>query len=152
MALLVLVAAGCQRLGKTSPNVVASITISNQTVSVVAAATEAVFVRHDFQGGRTGATQFTFQRAGSAMENVVYGEWIDRKVVLRAVVTLKEIETNITTVVCDARMVSAPGDTVFEESFNLRGSDRKQVQQIVAEIGTQANSLAKPGTGGKPVP
>jgi hypothetical protein len=152
MVLLILVATGCQRLGKNSPNEVASVVIANQSMGKVAAATEVAFIKHEYQGGRTGPAQYTYQRGGSQMDAVVYGEWIDRKVALRAVVTLNEVGTNSVRVSCDARMVSAPGDPVFEETFKVRGSDKKEIETIMTEIVDQASRPTNPGTDAKPVP
>src|SRR5262245_51122137 len=89
-AVLILAATGCQRLGKNTPNTVATVVVPNQSMGKVGAATEIVFVKYKYQGGRTGTSQYTYQRLGSSMDAVVYGEWIDRKVALKAVVTLNE--------------------------------------------------------------
>ena len=150
--LLILVATGCQRLGKNTPNQVATVIVPNQSMGKVAAATEVVFIRHNYQGGRTGPAQYTYQRLGSSMDAVVYGEWIDRKVAVRVVVTLNEVGTNSVRVACDARMVSAPGDTVFEESFKVRGSDKQEIEAIVAEIAAQAGISSDSGAAVKSPP
>jgi len=147
---LMLMATGCQRLGKNTPNTVATVIIPDQSMGRVAAATEIVFVKYKYQGGRTGTSQYTYQRLGSSMDAVVYGEWIDRKVALKAVVTLNEVGTNSVRVTCDARMVSAPGDTVFEESFKVRGSDKKEIEEIMAEIAARAGGSNIPESEARP--
>ncbi len=134
LALVIFGGAGCQRLKTGAPNMVASVTITNRSMTEITGAAEAVFTKHEFRGGRTGPAQLTFQQPGSAMDVLVYGDWIDRKVIVRVGVTLQQQGTNSTLVACDARLVSAPGDLVFEETFKVPKSVKTQCQEMLGEI------------------
>ncbi|HUL51438.1 MAG TPA: hypothetical protein VLU94_02515 [Candidatus Nitrosotalea sp.] len=132
--LLLLTVAGCSSLSKDASNTVASITITNHSYLEIASATETVFARHEFKGGRSGSSQLTFEKPGSTLDAVVRGDWLDRKVIERAVITIRQQRENRMLVDCDARLVAAAGDSVFEESYRIWGTDKKHYQEMLNEI------------------
>lgn len=142
---------GCQRLKESTPNVVATATIRSGSLGAVSNAMDAVFAKHEFKGGLTAKGQYTFQRPGSTMSKIVYGDWIERKTVIKVVVTVREPDPGQFSLSCDARMVSAPGDSVFEEDFKASKSVRKECQEMLSEIQTTINQPPATPASAKPV-
>ena len=67
-ALAVALFTGCQSFTNTPGGTLTSVIITNQPVPAIVQATAAVFATHGFEGGQTGPGQFTFHRAGYALE------------------------------------------------------------------------------------
>jgi hypothetical protein len=85
------------------------------------------------------------------MSKIVYGDWIERKTVIKVVVSIREPDPGQISLSCDARMVSAPGDSVFEEDFKASKSVRKECQEMLNEIQATINQAPVTAPGSKPV-
>src|SRR5262245_18602747 len=97
---------GCQSQPGTSSGHLASVLITNQPVERVEQMTRAVFTAHDFQTARPKAGQLIFEKEGTGMNTFVYGDWSDKKVWIRAKVSIKEFDAGEHVLLaCDGYMV-----------------------------------------------
>src|SRR5437899_9843293 len=103
---LLLAWAGCRSHPSTSSSRLASVLITNHPVIQVEAVTEAVFREHGYQTIRPKTSQLAFEKEGTMMNTVVYGDWSSTKVWVRVKVYLHEL-TSVQQVLleCDAYMV-----------------------------------------------
>jgi hypothetical protein len=129
LALVALAVAGCQ----TSPyatstgSAVASVTIA-RPLPEVTLATDTVFLKHGFTGGRTSPDEFTFTHPGSRTVQLANGGSYER-VNERAIITLKPYGDTVT-VTCNAQWVDSPGE-VGPTKRSLAG---QPYQDLLAEI------------------
>jgi len=151
LGILAIAGVGCQQLKPTTPDIVATLSIRNGSLSAVSNAMDAVFAKREYRGGLTARGQYTYQRPGSTMDKLVYGDWIERKVIIKVVVTVREPDPGLISLSCDARLVSAPGDNVFQEDFKVSKSVRKECQEMLNEIQTIINQAPIAAPTAKPV-
>lgn len=129
-----LLTGGCQSTPPSPSTRMAWITITNRTVAEVEAATQEVFERHSFQGGRTEPGHFKFEKPGSRWDQFTYGGWIDPNVWRRVMVTVKPLDERTVLVDCDAYLVRFHGDYRFEEVQKLGRRHRRPFQDLLDEI------------------
>ncbi len=133
LTLLALGLAGCQ----TSPfatntgSATASITVA-RPLPAVALATDTVFLKHGFTGGRTSPNEFTFTHAGNRGPQSAHAGSLE-KFDERVVVTLKPYGDTVT-VTCDAKWVENPNETGVRTGPKVWGADAKTYQDLLDEI------------------
>lgn len=132
-ALVALVGAGCQTspFATSTASAVASITVANRPLPAVALATDTVFLRHGFSGGRTGKDEFTYSHAGSRTIQLANGGLRER-INERLVVTLKPYGDTVT-VTCSAHWVDGPG----EAGLTKRSLAGQPYQDLLNDIETR---------------
>src|ERR1051326_6844414 len=81
---------GCQSHPGSSSGHLASVLITNQPIERVEQMMRAVFVAHDYQIAKPKAGQLIFEKEGTGMNSFVYGDWSDKKVWIRAKVTVNK--------------------------------------------------------------
>lgn len=120
--------------GQSSPHL-ASVTISDRSFSQVEDVTRAVFQDHQYLGLRTRPGEFVFEKQGTGMNNLVYGDWSTKKVWVRVKVYMRELDPSKQVLVeCDAYMVTERGDLRFEEEHKLTWVHRGHYQELLDEI------------------
>lgn len=129
---------GCQTFNATPSGNLASVTITNQSMSAVANAVAAVFATHGFEGGQTGANQFTFTCPGSRTDNLAYGSYMfDEVVTVKVVVTTKQLNPNSIYLGCNAWLIEAANDPVFQDEHKVRLLRKWAYAQLLKDIQTQ---------------
>ncbi len=137
-AIAVTLFTGCQTFTNTPSGTLTSVTITNQSMSAVTQATVAVFISHGFEGGQTGPGQFTFQRPGTRSNNLAYGNAIfDETVTIRVVVLVQQLDTHTIFVGCNAWLIEAENDPVFEDSHQVRKLRKWPYEQLLQDIQAQ---------------
>jgi hypothetical protein len=137
-ALVVALFTGCQSFTNTPGGTLTSVTITNQPMSAIMQATAAVFATHGFEGGQTGPGQFTFHRPGTRSNNLAYGNaMFDEVVTIRVVVLVKKLDAHSTFVGCNAWLIEAADDPVFEDSHQVRKLRKWPYEQLLQDIQTQ---------------
>ena len=133
-----LCATGCQSFSTVPSGNLASVTITNQSMANVANATAAVFATHGFDGGQTGANQFTFTRPGTRTDNLAYGSYMfDEVVTVKVVVTTRQLTPNSIYVGCSAWLIEAANDPVFQDDHKVRLLRKWPYEQLLKDIQTQ---------------
>jgi hypothetical protein len=129
---------GCQSFSSLPPDNLTSVTITNQPMANIANAMAAVFAVHGFSGGQTGANQFTYTRLGSRSDNLAYGSYMfDEMVTIKVVVMTRQLTTNSILVGCNAWLVEADKDPVFEDDHKVRQLRKWPYEQLLKDIQTQ---------------
>jgi hypothetical protein len=138
VGLLGLCVTGCQSFNDLPPGNLASVIITNQPMANIANATAAVFATHGFSGGQTGAGQFTYTRLGSRTDNLAYGSYMfDEMVTIKVVVVTKQLTPDSILVGCNAWLVEAENDPVFEDDHKVRQLRKWPYEQLLKDIQTQ---------------
>lgn len=137
LGLLVLLALGVTTGCQTSPfatdtgSAKASIRVA-RPLPQVALATDTVFLKHGFTGGRTSPNEFTFTHPGSRGPQSAHAGSLE-KFDERVVVTLKTYGDTVT-VSCDATWVEKPNETGVRTGPKVWGADAKTYQDLLDEI------------------
>ncbi len=129
---------GCQTFSATPSGNLASVTITGQSMPAVANAVAAVFATHGFEGGQTGANQFTFTCPGSRTDNLAYGSYMfDEVVTVKVVVSTKRLTPDSIYVGCNAWLIEADNDPVFQDEHKVRLLRKWAYAQLLKDIQTQ---------------
>jgi hypothetical protein len=138
LAVIILGAAGCESFSSAPSGDLASVTISNRPMSEVQTAITNVFVARMFSGGKSGTNQFTYKRAGSSMDNLAYGSYMfDHPVTLKVVVTTRQQTPDLIVVGCNAWLVEAENDPVFQENHPVHSLRKGPYEELLKEIKMQ---------------
>ena len=127
---------GCQSFkAGPPPGALASVTITNRSVADVTQAARAVFAVHGFEEVASGPGQFTFERAGTRMNNLAYGsEMFNEVVTIRVIVTVTPLNLADTAVSCAAWLVEAADDPVFQDDHKVRKLRKWPYEQLLNDI------------------
>src|SRR5215813_14860577 len=132
---LLLASAGCRSHPDTPSTRLASVLITNHPVVEVEAATEAVFTEHGYQTIRSKSSHLVFEKEGTGMNTLVYGNWSPKKVWVRVKVDADYLSSLQQVLLeCDAFMVAEHGDQHFEEEHKLTAVHRGRFQDLLDEI------------------
>lgn len=132
---LVLAWAGCRSHPATPSSRLASVLITNQPAVLVEAETETVFKQHGYQTSRSKTSQLVFEKEGTGMNTLVYGDWSPKKVWVRVKVYLHNLSSVQQVLIdCDAYMVVQRGDLHFEEEHKLTKVHRGRFQELLDEV------------------
>ena len=139
-AAVMLGTAGCQSFEGSPSGDLAAVTITNRPIADVKTAVTNVFVARMFQGGQSGTNQFTYRRAASRMDNLAYGSYMfEHPVTVKVVVTTRQQTPDVIIVGCNAWVVEAENDPVFQENHPVhslrKGPYEELLKQIKAEVG-----------------
>ena len=91
-----------------------------------------------FSGGKSRTNQFTYKRAGSSMDNLAYGSYMfDHPVTLKVVVTTRQQTPDLIVVGCNAWLVEAENDPVFQENHPVHSLRKGPYEELLKEIKMQ---------------
>ncbi len=132
---LVLFLAGCTSPHSTSSPYLAAVIIRDKPIPQIEAATKAVFESEGYQARRVRVGEFVFDKEGTGMNTLVYGDWSTKKVWVRVKVFIHDLkpEPQIR-LACDAFMVGEHGDTRFEEEHKLTRIHRGHYQDLLEKV------------------
>ena len=127
---------GCQTGTKTGT--LASVIITNQPMSAITQAVDAVFVSHGYSGGRIGPGQYAYHRIATRSDNVTASAGsFDSIVTIRVIVVINPIDAGSTLVGCDAWLVKGAIDSAFGGGSEIRDVRSGPYQQMLRDIQTQ---------------
>ena len=133
---LLLAASGCQSPHSSTPSTrLASVIIKDRSMAQIESATQGVFLGHAYQVARPGSADLVFEKEGTSMNTLMYGDWTPGKVWVRVKVYLRQLGSpNEILLECDAFMVNDHGDTRFEEEHKLSKMRRGTYQDLLEEV------------------
>ena len=138
LASVLVLCAGCQSFSNVPAGNLASVTITNQPMAKVVQATTAVFTAHGFNGGQTGANQYTFTCPGSRTDNLAYGSFMfNETVTVKVVVLTKQLTPRSIYVGCNAWLIEGENDPVFQDDHKVRMLRKWPYEQLLKDIQTQ---------------
>jgi hypothetical protein len=131
-------ALGCQSMDESSSSDLVSVAITNRPLADVQSAVTAVFAKDGFGGGRTGPNQFTFTKPGSRLDEVAYGNsMFHESVTLKVVVTTEQQPAGSIVLGCNAWLVEAANDPVFQDAHKVRQLRKHPYEELLKEVQTQ---------------
>lgn len=133
--LLMLGVSACQSPHGSPSPYLAAITVTNRTLTQVETATYASFKEQGFRAYRQAQGEFLFEREGTSMNNVVYGDWSMKRPWERIKVYIKEsLPGQRVRVGCNAYMVREHGDPRFEEEQKLSRLHRGHYEDLLEKV------------------
>ena len=135
-SVLLMAFAGCSSLGGGAPSGQAQVTVSNVIEPQIQAKAEDVFFRHGFESKGAADGKMEFERQGSAMDRLLYGNWQEDDMSTR--VTLYIIKKGPATYALRTRAMqvrnSFGGDS-DAQMFDIQGARYKAIlDKIVKEL------------------
>jgi hypothetical protein len=116
------------------------VVISDRSLSQVEAATQAVFTEHGYQMTPPRGGPLVFEKEGTGMNTLVYGDWSGKKVWIRIKVFLHALDSTAQVLLeCDAYMIGEHGDIHFEEEHKLTRVHRGRFQELLDEVSQRVN-------------
>jgi hypothetical protein len=139
-AFLISSSAGCHSPHSTSSPYLAAILIKDSPRTEVERITQAVFEDHGYQRVRLKSGEWVFDKEGTGMNTLVYGDWSTKKIWVRVKVFVEELKpARQMRLACDAFMVGEHGDPRFEEEHKLTSMHRGRYQDLLEQINQRLN-------------
>lgn len=123
VALAVGLFSGCSSIGGGAPSGQSQVVITGHSEGEIDMKAQEVFYRHgfSFKGGDSG--QLIFERAGGAIENVLYGNWQGKDTFTRVSVFVTRRDHQVYALRARSVVVRDTfGETVDEENFDVQGA------------------------------
>jgi hypothetical protein len=143
LALLPWSFSGCQTAARGGSSSFASVVIENHTMDEIRKAAIAVFTGHFYHTRVSGPDILVFEKAGSTMDNVLYGGW-SPDVTLRVKLYITSASSVSYQLSAQAFMVREAGDTRIEDEQRLTKLRRGPYQKLLEEIKARLESPASP--------
>lgn len=112
----------------------ASIMVTNQSSDQIDAALRTVFKKHAYEESKGAEEELVFQKPGSFMNGVVYGDWYSGGVWERIKVYQRELKSERTVVECDGYMVQEHEDPLFQKEKREYNSRKGHLQELLDEV------------------
>lgn len=133
--LFLLATAGCESFKGASESYLTSVSITNRPMADVNAAVTNVFLGHAFTGGPTATNRFTFKRAGGGVDNLAYGSYLfQHPISVKVEVTTRQSAADTIIVGCNAWVIEAEYDQIFEEVHPVRSFRKGPYAELLGEI------------------
>ena len=131
-------AAGCST-PKTGSQRLASIIVENRSPAQIEASLVQIYESHAYRLKRK-ADKLIFEKPGTAMNSLIYGDWYSGGVWERIEVFQRELEPGRTLVDCDAYMVQEVDDPFFQKVHQVYKTRRGHCQKLLEAV---SQDLAK---------
>ena len=112
----------------------ASVMIENRSRDEITTATKDVFREHSYQTVRDGSDEYIFEKKGTSMNTLVYGDLSGEPVWVRVKLALHEQNPGKTLVECDAYIIRGHGNKFFEEEQKLPKFQHGPYQELLDQI------------------
>lgn len=133
--MLILISVGCSSTKAPHSDHLAAVLIENKSPAQIEDAILSVFKQQGYTGGRERHGVFEFEKQGTGVNTLAYGDWSNKKVWVRVKVFLGEQGTGQQSLLeCDAYMVNEHGDKRFEEEHKLTWVHRGKYQDVLEQI------------------
>jgi hypothetical protein len=132
---------GCKSPPRSPSNRLASVTVKDGTNQQIETAIRTVFEKHGYQlSTKRDAGVLIFEKKGTFMNGLVYGDWYSGGVWERINVFYGEPEPGRTVVECDAYMVQEPDDPFFQSERKSYKTRRHIYQKYLDEVAAELES------------
>jgi hypothetical protein len=135
---------GCATNKTAESNRMASIVVTNMSSGQIEAAVNAVFKKHAFEEGRSEGEELVFQRQGSVMSGIVYGDWYSGGVWERIKIYQRELDDARTVVECDGYMVQEHDDPMFQKEKKEFRTKKGHLQDLLNEVAQELKHPSPP--------
>ncbi len=137
---LALLLSGCKSTStstsSTKSSRLASVVIRGHSVADVSSATHRVFTENGYQATAIKSGDLAFDKQGSSMNTLVYGDWSGKPVWIRVKVYLRDLgAANGILLDCDAFTVLERGDAHFEEERKMTKLRHGTYQDLLDKVG-----------------
>ena len=133
---------GCRSPNAAYSKRMASIIVTNQSPEHIEAAIQAVFTNHGYEEGKAEEDELVFQKPGSVMSGVVYGDVYSGGVWERIKTYVRALDSTRTLVECDGYMVQEHDDPLFQKEKRQFGTKKGHLQKLLNEVATELVSAA----------
>jgi len=133
---------GCRSAAKQEPARFASVEIVGQTHERVRDVAAEVFHDHGYLVTRNGWGSLVFEREGSAMNNLAYGNWMGGRVWVRVKATIFDVSARQCRLHCEAFILRNRGEAL-EEEIRIKRIHNRPYQELLDEV---ARRLGGPPT------
>jgi hypothetical protein len=140
---------GCRSTKNPYSNRMASIVVTNQPSDQIEAALQTVFKNHGYEEGKADGDELVFQKQGSIMSGVVYGDWYSGGVWERIKIYQRALDSARTVVECDGYMVQEHEDPLFQKEKREYGTKKGHLRDLLNEV---AKELKNPTPAPAPPP
>ncbi len=110
----------CKTTGGSPSSRLASVVIKGHSKIEISQATHRVFEENGYLAAPLKSADLIFEKQGSAMKTLVYGDWSGKPVWLRVKLYFRDLASEGILLDCDAFMVLERGDAHFEEERKIR--------------------------------
>jgi len=132
---------GCRTPGQADSAQFASVEVRDQATERVCDVAAEVFLEHGYQVRRQGWGKFFFEKPGSAMNNLAYGNWLGEPVWVRVKASVQEMSPGHCQVKCEAFLLRNRGEPL-EEEIRIRKLHSGQYQELLDEVAKRASGNA----------
>lgn len=122
---------GCRTTDASAPGQTASVLIRGNTPGQVSDMAVAVFESHGYQLASQRVGTMVFEKRGSTMSKVAYGNWMDSDVWVRVRAEVVPVGEGTVRLQCLARLIRDKGGATEEEIKSLR---RSPYQDLLDEV------------------
>ena len=132
---LVLLVAGCKSTGTPKSSRLASVIIKGHSQVQVAQMTQQVFIENEYERALLKTADLVFEKQGTTMNNLVYGDWSGKGVWVRVKVYLRELgDPHDIMLDCNTYMVQEHNNPLFEEEHKLTKMRKGPYQKLLNEV------------------
>jgi len=140
----VFLSVGCSTPGEPDSAHFASVEVHDQPVERVSDVTAEVFLKHGYKVRRQAWGRFFFEKQGSAMNNLAYGNWMGGAVWVRVKASVQELSPGHCQVKCEAFLLRNRGEPL-EEEIRVRKVHSGHYQELLDEVAKRlTGDVAKP--------
>jgi hypothetical protein len=133
-------ASGCHSTPHVPSSRLAAVLIEGHSVSEVETATQAIFKDDSYELAKQKPGELVFEKEGSNMDTLVYGDWSQKKVWERVKSYVRLLEDQKQVLLdCDVFMVIDLGDPRFEEPHKLTSVHHKHYQKLLEAVKKRLN-------------
>jgi len=132
ICLLGLLAAGCKTNDKPESARFASVEIRGHSPQDIRATTVDVFREHGYKLASGSLSELVFEREGSTMNNLAYGNWMGTGITARAKISFVPVTDDLYRVECHAFLVRNKGE-VLEEEITIKHVHSGPYQKMLDE-------------------
>ena len=128
---------GCHTTKGSVSTRMASIIVTNRSSEQIEAAISNVFTKHSYEEGRAEEDELVFQKPGSLMNGLVYGDWYSGGVWERVKIYQRELDPARTVIECDGYMVQEHEDPMFQKEKREYKTKKGHLQELLNEVGQE---------------
>jgi len=135
LPLLLLLLIGCKSTNGSPSSRLASVVIKGHSAAEITLAAQRVFTDNGYRLGLVKSADLVFEKPGSGMNTLVYGDWSGKSVWFRVKVYLRDLgPTEGVLLDCDAFRVLERGDALFEEEKKLTKVHHGTYQELMNKV------------------
>jgi hypothetical protein len=139
--------AGCSSTGKPDSNPLAYVQIRGQPVERVRDVAATVFHENGYQVTRNSWADLLFEKQGSVMNDLAYGNWVNGRVWVRVKAMVVDISPGNCRLECEAFVLRNRGEPL-EEEIRINKLHRHKYQELLDEVAKRLSGK----TDGSPAP